>query len=217
MSAFCTIISFFAVSIISDIIVDGSPLECQPTNVEPNWPTFHVVNKVTDDPPLKMEHLNDANAIFEYKGIYHVMCQAGGGNWTHAVSNDLVTWYRVKDALGRGPKNSSWDRFGPCDGTASFPGDGQGVGPIIMYGPDCTDPLNLSQPLVKMDAQVEVGDYPRAAIARPADPTSPHLIEWVKGNDQVKFDGEPCSFPGKIWKSEVGDYWNMLLLPSLER
>ena len=57
---------------------------------------------ITGRPPLgtaglKVEHLNDANAIFEYKGIYHVMNQGGFNdpdpdhkfkgvvNWTHAV------------------------------------------------------------------------------------------------------------------------------------
>lgn len=72
------------------------PLECTPASEEPNWPTYHVMNNVTKDPvtgKLSMEKLNDVNAIFEFKGIYHVICQAGGGNWTHAVSNDLVRWY----------------------------------------------------------------------------------------------------------------------------
>jgi hypothetical protein len=32
-----------------------------------------------------MEGLNDANAVFHYEGLYHVMNQAGGGNWTHAM------------------------------------------------------------------------------------------------------------------------------------
>jgi len=45
---------------------------------------------------LRVAHLNDANAIFEYKGIYHAMNQGsmtdpsakfrGVVNWTHAVS-----------------------------------------------------------------------------------------------------------------------------------
>ena len=56
-----------------------------------------------------------------YKGLWHVMNQAGGGNWTHAISNDLSHWYHLKDALGRGAKSSPWDHDGPCDGTLSFP------------------------------------------------------------------------------------------------
>eukprot|EP00041_Stephanoeca_diplocostata_P017920 m.370352 g.370352 ORF g.370352 m.370352 type:complete len:629 (+) comp20858_c0_seq34:199-2085(+) len=187
------------------------PLECTPASEEPNWPTYHVMNNVTKDPvtgKLSMEKLNDANAIFEYKGIYHVMCQAGGGNWTHAVSNDLVRWFRVQDALGRGDKDSTWDRFGPCDGTASFPGASQGEAPIIMYGPDCADGTGF--PPISAH---RLGDYPRAAIARPADPSSPYLLQWIKGPSNATFNGEPCSFPGKVWKSSVGDRFNMLCSP----
>lgn len=43
-----------------------------------NWPTYHFMNNVTKDKAsgaLLLEPLNDANAIAEYKGIYHVMMQ----------------------------------------------------------------------------------------------------------------------------------------------
>lgn len=40
---------------------------------------------------------------------------------------------QVKEALGRGPTNSSWDHDGPCDGTLTLT-DGAGSGPFIMYG-----------------------------------------------------------------------------------
>ena len=56
-----------------------------------NWPTYHFMNNVTRDVAsgaLLLEPLNDANAIAEYKGVYHVMMQEGGGNWSHGVSND---------------------------------------------------------------------------------------------------------------------------------
>ena len=48
------------------------------------------------------------------------MNQAGGGNWTHAISKDMVHWYHIADALGRGPPSSTWDNQGACDGTVSF-------------------------------------------------------------------------------------------------
>ena len=66
--------------------------ECQPASEQPDWPTFHIVNNVTkhEDGHLTVEALNDANAVFHYGGLYHVMNQAGGGNWTHAISNDLI-------------------------------------------------------------------------------------------------------------------------------
>ena len=55
-----------------------------------NWPTYHFMNNVTKDASgaLLLEPLNDANAIAEYKGVYHVMMQEGGGNWSHGVSDD---------------------------------------------------------------------------------------------------------------------------------
>lgn len=47
---------------------------------------------------------------------------------------------------------------------------GQGEAPIIMYGPDCADGTGF--PPISAN---RLGDYPRAAIARPADPSSPYL------------------------------------------
>merc|ERR1712072_427174 len=177
--------------------------ECQAASAQPNWPTYHIVNNVTlhSDGHATMEPLNDANAIFQYKGLWHVMNQAGGGNWTHAISADLAHWFHIDDALGRNG-SSSWDHSGPCDGTASFPNLGygpyDGSTPVIMYGPDCGQPIGSN-------------DAPRVEPALPADPTDPYLRKWVKTpNGPVKFDGTPCSFPGRVWKSKAGNYWNML-------
>lgn len=196
-------------------VAADTAVQCTAPNVEPNWPTYHVMNNVPRkaDGTLSIRALNDANAIFYYKGLFHMMEQAGGGTWTHEISNDLVHWYTLQDALGPGLKNSSWDHSGPCDGTASFPA-GQGEGPIIMYGPDCGD--HMPPPSAPgADAETSIpplGDFPRVAIARPADPSSPYLHDWVKtpGNPVTWGGGKPCSFPGRVWKSEVGDYWNML-------
>lgn len=138
------------------------------------------------------------------------MNQAGGGNWTHAISNDLIHWKHIQDTLGRGPSNSTWDRQGPCDGTLSFPNLGKapydGSVPIIMYGPDCTS----SSTNVELE-NPRVGDTPRVEPATPKDPNDPNLAEWVKSQPgPVKFEDTPCSFPGRVWKSKVGNYWNML-------
>ena len=50
--------------------------------------------------------------------------------------------------------------------------------PVIMWGPDCADPEGFPHML---------GDYPRAAVARPAKPEDPHLIDWTKGPHNVSF------------------------------
>ena len=34
-----------------------------------------------------------------------------------------------------------------------------------------------------------------------ANASDKELVEWTKGKSAVQFDGEPCSFPGQIWKS----------------
>ena len=195
----------------------AAPLECTSADEQPLWPTFHLFNNVSRDSHghLQMEGLNDANGVLEYKGIFHAFVQGGlgrsglvgdwsTGGWTHAVSNDLVRWFHVKDALGRGPSTSTWDHDGPCDGTLSLT-DGNGSGPLIMFGPDCAD--RLKKPRTSM-----LGDYPRIAVARAVDPSSPYLLDWQKdpSGEPVSFDGPPCSFPGRVWRSEVGDCFNML-------
>ena len=76
---------------------------------------------------------HDANAIFHYKGQWHMMHQANWTDWAHLVSADLTTWTRIPSALS---PNGDWD------GSLSFLPDGK---PVIMYDcyniPDCL-PLN---------------------------------------------------------------------------
>lgn len=38
-------------------------------------------------------------------------------------------------------------------------------------------------------------------------------LQWIKGPSNATCNGEPCSFPGKVWKSSVGDRFNMLCSP----
>jgi hypothetical protein len=158
------------------------------------------------------------------------MMQAGGGNWTHGISNDLVTWYTPQHFLFANycalptpvsPKvhHDGRDRpchfqghsvglspQGPCDGTVSFPNLDKppynGSTPVILYGPDCNEKL-------KPGVGTGVGDAPRVELALPRGPADSTLRDWVKQlPGPVVFDGTPCSFLGRVWKSEVGDYWN---------
>ena len=60
---------------------DDVPALCQPAEAKPNWPRFHLFDNVTlTKDGLAVEGLNDINAIFQYRGLYHVMNQAGGGD-----------------------------------------------------------------------------------------------------------------------------------------
>ena len=85
-----------------------------------------------------------------------------------------------------------------------------GSTPVILYGPDCASPLPPPKP-PPSPPTVGLGDAARVEPATPADPSDPLLREWVKTQPgPVVFDGVPCSFPGRVWKSQVGAYWNML-------
>ena len=187
---------------------------------------------------LVMEKLNDANAIGYYKGIYHVMMQVctlsspavathacasaqqishlisemqeGGGNWSHMVSNNLVTWHHIQDALPSGV-NMSFPDKGPCDGSMSFPDLGappfDGSTPVIIYDADCSTPLpkNQTPPTGPHSPHRVGGDVARLEIARPSDPSDPYLAGWTKTRPgPVAFTGLPCAFPSDIWRSQNG-------------
>jgi hypothetical protein len=134
------------------------------------------------------------------------MCQKGGSDWTNIVSNDLAHWFTLPDALD-GQPNSTWDG-GVCDGTVSFPNLGKapydGTAPVMLYGPDCGGPLPpLPPPPANRSVGVASGDYPRAAVALPLHVDDPYLRNWTRPNgDPVTFDGVPCSFPGRVWRSD---------------
>ena len=87
--------------------------QCQPYHAKPWWPTYHIVGNVTRGKdgllPLLPAHINDANAIFQYKGVFHVMHQYGG-SWGHLTSTDLVKWTRRDQVFNPPPPNSSWDK-----------------------------------------------------------------------------------------------------------
>ena len=95
---------------------------------------------------LKMDALNDANAITYYRGIYHIMIQGGNRSgywsgkavgdrgWAHSVSSDLVHWHSIEPALGSGV-NMSFPDGAPCDGSLSYPDIG--AAPVILYDTAC--------------------------------------------------------------------------------
>jgi len=185
----------------------SAPLQCTAASDFPQQTTFHAFNP---DAAGHTAHLNDANAIFEYRSIYHIMAQHGGGNWSHHVSNDLVRWWSLPDALD-GNASSSWDQD-TCDGVVSLPNLGRapynGSTPVMLYGPDCGKKL---PPAPSPGGSVGNGDYPSVAVALPAHGGADvHLTKWTASSNPVSFDGVPCSFPGRVWKSAVGARWNML-------
>jgi sucrose-6-phosphate hydrolase SacC (GH32 family) len=121
-----------------------------------------------------------------------------GWRWAHKVSSDLVHWYPLADALVPNmTKNTTWDQKGACDGTLSFPVLGNapfnGSTPIILYGPDCGQPVPFN-------------------VAVPTNSRDPYLTDWKNRGQpgHVTFEGVECQFPGRVWKSQIGPHWNML-------
>ena len=86
---------------------------CQPAEAKPQWPTFHLMDNVTrlKDGRLSVEGLNDINAVFSHRGLYHIMNQAGGGDWTNAVSNDLVRSHHELHAVPPSPQRCCSSAF----------------------------------------------------------------------------------------------------------
>ena len=129
--------------------------------------------------------------------------------WTHAVAEDMVHFRHLKPAL-ISTASSSWDdKMGPCDGTVSFPdlghGPFNGSTPLIVYGPDCNQASAGGR--LHAGSGSGSGDVPRMEPATPADPADPLLRDWVKtAGGPIAFEGTPCSFPGRVWKSKVGPY-----------
>eukprot|EP01052_Picozoa_sp_SAG31_P020074 SAG31_NODE_1492_length_8126_cov_5.005731_4_plen_760_part_00 len=213
-----------------------APLECTSATdpVYAMWPKYHPMNNVTNctsstEPAvlarcarhanvhgLMIGRLNDANAITEYRGIYHLMMQEGGGIWSHMVSNDLVRWYHIQDALPSGV-NMSFPDHGPCDGTMSYPDLGEspynGSVPVIVYDAACGTPLpkNMTPPSGPFSKHKIIGDVARLEVARPHDPSDPYLSAWHKTQPgPIVFKSLPCAFPSRVWRAANRSYWNML-------
>ena len=108
-----------------------SPLECQPrSGATLSLPIFHILGRMQPngtEPPWPLS-ATDSNAIFEHKGIFHVMHQTPTRKplqpalrdyhaaWGHVVSRDLVRWKRLPDALSPGPRGTYDGHDGDCDG-----------------------------------------------------------------------------------------------------
>ena len=180
--------------------------ECQPrAGPHATLPIFHIIGAMrAANGTLWPTSATDGNAIFAYRGVFHVMHQtthdtpAGAtvpthATWGHVVSHDLVRWRRVDDALAPTAASSAYDwHDGDCDGTVTLDSNGLSEAPIMTFGPDC--------------ARYASNDAPRVGIALPADPADPLLVSWHKdkANPIVFAPGSPpCSFSGRIWRSHV--------------
>ena len=197
----------------ADGMATSMPVECQALS-DANTrfiPIFHPlpelrVTKIGKGQALATDQANDANAVFEHAGVFHLMFQTdcteddaqpggicaggrvGGHAFSHLVSTDGAHWRRLKDALI--PMNTSeYDGAdGDCDGTVSFP---EGIGPVTMWGADCG---RGKWPPPDDDAASErsrTSDYPRVAVAFAANASDPFLVKWKKSENNPIVCGPP--------------------------
>jgi hypothetical protein len=153
----------------------------------------------------------DGNALFKYKGHYHLMHQdhTHGTTWGHVVSVDLAHWTRVRPIFSpKDPYNRKQiPAEGQCDGSLSFP---EGIGPVVLWTPDC-DVGTITPPHNGSNAFGSGHDLPRAAVAFPRDNQDELLLDFVMQPALIDFgSSHPGGDPGRVWKSTRGEYWNAI-------
>ncbi len=199
------------------LAVDGERedgLECQPFAAHPTWPLFHTMQEVvrnSSDGSVRLAPggINDANAIFKLGQHYHIMHQdhSNGSSWGHLVSKDLAHWTRVGMAM---PPHDPYKvgQEGQCDGSFSAP---SGIGPVILWTPDC-DIGPIRPPHPPTPGSLGGPDRPRVGVAFPKNKSDPLLREFVMEPTLADFgESVPGGDPGRVFKSERGDYWNTLM------
>ncbi|MBD5150039.1 MAG: hypothetical protein HDT18_06625 [Oscillibacter sp.] len=149
--------------------------------------------------------MNEPHAPVYYNGMYHLFFQQNmvgtywrNISWGHLVSEDMVSWRPVKEAIT--PTENSVVPDGVWSGGAAL--DVNGV-PILFFtaGNDSFSKDGLI-------SNQNVG------AAYPADLSDPELIDWVVCDElavaQVPGQGRPGEFrDSHIWKE--GDTWYMLI------
>jgi len=173
-------------------LVAASPLPnpCLPSSVDVS--SFHITNMGTGP--------HDANAVFPYKGTWHIMHQANWTDWAHLVSTDMVRWTRLPSALA---PNGDWD------GSLSLV---NGV-PVIMF--DCYNIQDCNGSVVSSDRRSSFHplDPPLIGVAHPSDLNDPNLTTWIKDpRNPISLratDGSPISTgfagPSNLFHSPPSD------------
>ena len=150
--------------------------------------------------------MNEPHAPVYYNGMYHLFFQQNmvgtywrNISWGHLVSEDMVSWRPVKEAIT--PTENSVVPDGVWSGGAAL--DVNGV-PILFFTAG-NDSFGKVAGLV---SNQNVG------AAYPADLNDPELIDWVICDElaiaQVPGQGRPGEFrDSHIWKED--DTWYMLI------
>lgn len=122
-------------------------------------PTYHAV------PPASW--MNEPHALFQYKGKWHLFYQTNQGgpfwhniSWGHWVSDDMVNWKCVKDAVV--PTEGTVSPDGVWTGNMIWTSDGEPL-LLITLGDD-SRPVN--------------GSNQHVGLVRAVDYSDPDLTEW---------------------------------------
>lgn len=149
-------------------------------------------DNVTDEPQFHIMNMgvgpHDVNAIFFYKGIWHVMHQANWTDWAHLVSHDLVHWSRLPSTLS---PNGDWD------GALTLL---EGDRPVILY--DCYNVADCRPSSSRLSTTV--GDPAIVGVAWPDDEADQNLTKWYKdAQNPIVIHGARGGYagPSTIWKA----------------
>ena len=168
----------------------ADPLACQPNDVQPMLPIFHIIGNVSALPGgnLSVEAINDASGITFYGGLYHLWHQCCQNHWDHVISADLIHWQRLPPPI-QPVTLRTWD------GSISMV-DAAFGGPVILY-----DAQDGKMPLP--------ADSAILGVARLANLSDPYLMTWTRAeNNPVNFTGAPIAFPGQVWRN--GGHFNFV-------
>ena len=176
------------------------------------WEDISQQNVLTEDIYKTQFHggpyqhwMNEPHAPIYYNGTYHLFFQQNivgtywrNINWGHLVSEDLVSWRPVKEAIT--PTENSVVPDGVWSGCAVH--DVNGV-PLLFFTAG-----NDSYEKERMVSNQNIG------VAYPADLSDPELIDWViypeLAVEQLGGQGRAGEFRDPhIWKD--GDSWFMVL------
>lgn len=164
-----------------------------------NKPLYHI---------SAVQHwMNEPHAPMYYNGKYHLFYQFNPFgpywqqiHWGHWVSDDMVVWRNVKEAIS--PEANSVAPDGIWSGGAAYMADGT---PVLMFtaGDD-------SRRLNRISNQ-------NIGIAYPKDLTDPNLTEWVMGENLIVAQKPGQGVAGEfrdshIWKEN--DTWYMVIAAS---
>ncbi|MGN0396453.1 MAG: LamG-like jellyroll fold domain-containing protein [Candidatus Fimimorpha sp.] len=124
------------------------------------------------EPP--MHWMNEPHALFQYNGRWHLFYQSnsyapfwqGGITWGHWVSDDMIDWTHVKDAVI--PMENSVAHDGVWTGNMAFNSDGV---PVLFITAGNDKRIDVDGTSLLSNQNI--------AIATPKDPSDPNLTEWI--------------------------------------